>query len=175
MPSVDRTLIGNHTVIQRPEKSELRVNGPGDKEKIVTLTPEEFTLYRILNDHRGVGVEREYLINEIWWDGEGSEKLLVKNTSSLRKKLQEAGIQEDFIETAPGKKYRMLFNQKVEESASADKSLKTKFKNKALWIVLILIFLAGLIFFIADLAFPGQEEVPESPVEVEAPPVDTGV
>lgn len=158
-------LIGKHTVIQRPENNELIVKGEDDRETLVRLNSREFTLFRILNDSRGLGVEREYLIDKIRDGEEGSDELLERTKAGLVTKLQKAGIREDFIETAPGKKYRLIFNQHVEDPANTDSLRKGNISRKVLWALLIILILAALLV-IADIVFPDEEEVPEPNTEI---------
>ena len=166
MPSDNHILIGDHTVILRPQTNELLVKSPDKKESVIWLSHEEFMLFRILNENRGLAVKREYLIKKIWSGEEKDEELLEKTTSGLITKLQDAGIHEDFIETAPGQPYRLLFNEDVDYAIGPLPSISTNIRRNILWALLIIILLLAIIF-IADLALPDDEELPEAPAEME--------
>ena len=84
-------------------KRELRREG-----KIVAMTPKVFDTLRILVQHQGQIVTKDFLMEELWADSFVEESGLMRNISVLRKALGEQNETVPFIVTVPGQGYRFL-------------------------------------------------------------------
>src|SRR5438552_16162959 len=79
----------------------------GDRQ--LPLTPTEFKLLRTLAGEPGRVFTRDDLLTGVWGYGPGSDTRLVDgHVGRLRKKLEQAGVNEVEIETARGFGYRLI-------------------------------------------------------------------
>ena len=69
---------------------------------IVDLTKNEYRILQALMENRGRAVSRDMLMKRLWeTDSFVDENTLTVNVARLRKKLEQAGMQ-DFIRTKKG-------------------------------------------------------------------------
>ena len=69
---------------------------------IVDLTKNEYRILQALMENRGRAVSRDMLMKRLWeTDSFVDENTLTVNVARLRKKLEQAGMQ-DFIQTKKG-------------------------------------------------------------------------
>jgi len=74
---------------------------------LVTLTPTEYNILRVLAGHAGKVLTHQQLIKEVWGGNyEVNAHLLRVNVSNLRKKIERDPIQPRHIITEPGVGYR---------------------------------------------------------------------
>ncbi len=74
----------------------------------VSLTPSEFGLLRALAEQPGRAFTRLQLIEKgLGYDYEGLERTVDSHIKNLRRKLEEAGVSPDLIETVFGVGYRL--------------------------------------------------------------------
>ncbi len=72
----------------------------------IELTKNEFRILQTLMERRGRTVSRDALMTKLWEsDSFIDENTLTVNIARLRKKLEGAGIREDFIKTRKGEGY----------------------------------------------------------------------
>jgi two-component system KDP operon response regulator KdpE len=84
-------------------KREVRVN-----DKPVTLTPTEYSIFRILVSNAGKVLTHQQLIKEVWGGNyEADSHLLRVNVSNLRRKIESDPMQPRHIITEPGIGYRL--------------------------------------------------------------------
>ena len=84
-------------------KHETSLNG----EKI-DLTLKEFELLKLLLKNKGKVLSRNYLLDEIWgYEYYGETRTVDVHIRYLRKKLEEAGANERYIETIRGVGYKI--------------------------------------------------------------------
>lgn len=77
----------------------------GDEKCEVILAAKEYHLLRVLMDHRGEVVSRDFLLTRIWgYDFDGSERVVDNHIKKLRKALGDCGKQ---IQTVFGHGYRL--------------------------------------------------------------------
>ncbi|HET6449818.1 MAG TPA: response regulator transcription factor, partial [Spirochaetia bacterium] len=73
----------------------------------VTLTSKEFSLLELLLRHPGQVLTREQIMVQVWsGDFEGGSNVLEVHVKNVRRKLAEAGHDEEVIETVRGLGYR---------------------------------------------------------------------
>ena len=83
-------------------KREVWVN-----ECLVTLTPTEYSILRVLVTHTGKVLTHQQLIKEVWGGNyEVNAHLLRVNVSNLRRKIESNPLQPCHIVTEPGVGYR---------------------------------------------------------------------
>jgi two-component system alkaline phosphatase synthesis response regulator PhoP len=74
----------------------------------VYLTPTEFDLLRVLAEHQGQALTRLELIEAgLGYSYEGLERTVDSHIKNLRRKLAEAGVAADLVETVFGVGYRL--------------------------------------------------------------------
>ncbi len=74
-------------------------------DEVVELSKNEYKLLYLLMKHQGKVMSREKLLKALWEDARFvDDNTLTVNINRLRKKIQQAGI-DDFIETKVGKGY----------------------------------------------------------------------
>jgi len=77
-------------------------------DQLVPLTPTEFKLLRTLANEPGRVFSRDDLLTTVWGYEPGSDTRLVDvHVGRLRKKLQDAGVEDILIETSRGFGYRL--------------------------------------------------------------------
>jgi two-component system, OmpR family, KDP operon response regulator KdpE len=76
--------------------------------RVVTLTPTEYELLRVLIARAGRVLTHQQLLREVWGTGyEQDGHLLRVNISNLRRKLEPDMTRPQFIQTEPGVGYRL--------------------------------------------------------------------
>ena len=84
-------------------KHEVKIN-----DKKVDLTLKEFELLKLLLKNRGKVLSRNFLLDEIWgYEYYGETRTVDVHIRYLRKKLEEAGADEKYIETIRGVGYKI--------------------------------------------------------------------
>lgn len=84
-------------------KHEVKIN-----DKKVDLTLKEFELLKLLLQNRGKVLSRNFLLDEIWgYEYYGETRTVDVHIRYLRKKLEEAGADEKYIETIRGVGYKI--------------------------------------------------------------------
>lgn len=84
-------------------KHEVKIN-----DKKVELTLKEFELLKLLLKNRGKVLSRNFLLDEIWgYEYYGETRTVDVHIRYLRKKLEEAGADEKYIETIRGVGYKI--------------------------------------------------------------------
>ena len=84
-------------------KHEVKIN-----DKKVDLTLKEFELLKLLLKNRGNVLSRNFLLDEIWgYEYYGETRTVDVHIRYLRKKLEEAGADEKYIETIRGVGYKI--------------------------------------------------------------------
>ena len=84
-------------------KHEVKIN-----DKKVDLTLKEFELLKLLLKNRGKVLSRNFLLDEIWgYEYYGETRTVDVQIRYLRKKLEEAGADEKYIETIRGVGYKI--------------------------------------------------------------------
>jgi len=77
-------------------------------DKLVTLTPTEYDILRILVTHTGKVLTHQQLIRAVWGgDNEADAHLLRVNVSNLRRKIEQDPVRPFHIITEPGVGYRL--------------------------------------------------------------------
>ena len=85
------------------------LEGPIAGDRQLPLTPTEFKLLRTLAGEPGRVFTRDDLLTGVWGYEPGSDTRLVDvHVGRLRKKLEQAGVNEVEIETARGFGYRLI-------------------------------------------------------------------
>jgi two-component system, OmpR family, KDP operon response regulator KdpE len=80
-------------------------------EQEVQLTPNEYSLLRLLVTHAGKVLTHRYLLREVWGAEYGEElHMLHVNISNLRRKIEPDSARPHFIVTEPGVGYRLRIN-----------------------------------------------------------------
>jgi DNA-binding response OmpR family regulator len=78
------------------------------QEKLVSLTPKEYSLLDLLLRQQGKLVSRETIIDRLWtWDNSPSQETVKVHLKTLRRKLKAVGAPANFIETVYGFGYRL--------------------------------------------------------------------
>ena len=98
--------------VNRAERQLLRDGEP------VHLAPKAFDLLLVLIRNKGRLVTKERLMQEVWRDVFVEEANLSVNIASLRKALEDADADAEWIETVPKQGYR--FGAAVSETAGED-------------------------------------------------------
>lgn len=98
--------------VNQAERQLLRDGEP------VHLAPKAFDLLLVLIRNKGCLVTKERLMQEVWRDVFVEEANLSVNIASLRKALEEADAEAEWIETVPKQGYR--FGAAVSEIAGED-------------------------------------------------------
>ena len=84
-------------------KHEVKIN-----DKKVDVTLKEFELLKLLLKNRGKVLSRNFLLDEIWgYEYYGETRTVDVHIRYLRKKLEEAGADEKYIETIRGVGYKI--------------------------------------------------------------------
>lgn len=84
-------------------KREVRVN-----DRLVMLTPTEYSILRTLVNHAGKVLTHQQLIKEVWGGNyEADSHLLRVNVSNLRRKIEPDPTRPHYILTEPGVGYRL--------------------------------------------------------------------
>ncbi|HUG99810.1 MAG TPA: winged helix-turn-helix domain-containing protein [Gammaproteobacteria bacterium] len=81
-------------------------------EQLIALLSE-------LAAHPGQTVYRRRIIEDVWHDAPGADRALTRCVSRLRRYLQDNGGQSRYIETLPGKGYRLVASVRTEEGAES--------------------------------------------------------
>jgi two-component system, OmpR family, KDP operon response regulator KdpE len=77
-------------------------------DRLVTLTPTEYSILRTLVNHAGKVLTHQQLIREVWGGNyEVNSHLLRVNVSNLRRKIESDPLQPHHIITEPGVGYRL--------------------------------------------------------------------
>ena len=77
----------------------------GKEHKEIILPAKEYHLLKLLMEHEGEIVSRDFLLTRIWgYDFDGNERVVDNHIKKLRKALGEYGNQ---IKTVFGRGYRM--------------------------------------------------------------------
>lgn len=79
-------------------------------EQLIALLSE-------LAAHPGQTVHRRRIIEDVWHDAPGADRALTRCVSRLRRYLHDNGGQPRYIETLPGKGYRLVASVRTEEGA----------------------------------------------------------
>ena len=74
-------------------------------------------LLRELAAHPGKAVHRRRIIEEVWHDAPGADRALTRCVSRLRRYLHDDGGQPRYIETLPGKGYRLVASVRTDDVA----------------------------------------------------------
>ena len=83
-------------------KREVRVN-----DRVVTPTPTEYSILRVLVNNPGRVITHQQLIHEVWGGAcEADSHLLRVNISNLRRKIESDPLRPQHIITEPGIGYR---------------------------------------------------------------------
>ncbi|MBI5952787.1 MAG: response regulator transcription factor [Chloroflexi bacterium] len=84
-------------------KREVRV-----EDRLITLTPTEYNILKILVTHAGKVLTHHQLIKEVWGGNyEADSHLLRVNVSNLRRKIETDTLKPQYIITEPGVGYRL--------------------------------------------------------------------
>jgi len=84
-------------------KREVRV-----EDRLITLTPTEYNILKILVTHAGKVLTHHQLIKEVWGGNyEADSHLLRVNVSNLRRKIENDTLKPQYIITEPGVGYRL--------------------------------------------------------------------
>ena len=84
-------------------KHEVKIN-----DKKIDLTLKEIEILKILLKNRGKVLSRNFLLDEIWgYEYYGETRTVDVHIRYLRKKLEEAGADEKYIETIRGVGYKI--------------------------------------------------------------------
>jgi two-component system KDP operon response regulator KdpE len=84
-------------------RREVRVGG-----QVVTLTPTEYDLLRLLVRHAGKVLTHRQLLREVWGRGYEQETHMLRvNISNLRRKIEPDPARPRYIRTEPGVGYRL--------------------------------------------------------------------
>jgi two-component system, OmpR family, KDP operon response regulator KdpE len=87
-----------------------RVVSIADNE--IQLTPNEYSLLRVLVTHAGKVLTHRFLLREVWGTEYGEElHMLHVNISNLRRKIETEPARPSFIITEPGVGYRLRINE----------------------------------------------------------------
>src|SRR5262245_33734901 len=70
---------------------------------VVALTPKAFDILLVLIRRRGVVLEKDEILSEVWPDTVVDENNLARNVSALRKALGEAPTEHQYVVTVPGR------------------------------------------------------------------------
>ncbi|MCH6259214.1 two-component system response regulator CreB [Puniceicoccaceae bacterium K14] len=93
-------------------KYEISYLDVGGTRELLRLTRYEFRLLRVMLESAGRVLTREQLMNRVWEEPEASgERTVDAHIKTLRSKLREAGIKEDYIITHRGIGYSIKLNQ----------------------------------------------------------------
>lgn len=80
----------------------------GEDHREVALPAKEYHLLKVLIEHKGEMVTRDYLLTRIWgYDFDGNERVVDNHIKKLRKALMEYG---GLIKTVFGRGYKILEN-----------------------------------------------------------------
>lgn len=78
----------------------------GEEHKEIVLPAKEYHLLKVLIEHKGEMVTRDYLLTSIWgYDFDGNERVVDNHIKKLRKALVEDG---SMIQTVFGRGYKIL-------------------------------------------------------------------
>ncbi|CAG0984482.1 KDP operon transcriptional regulatory protein KdpE [Planctomycetaceae bacterium] len=84
-------------------KREVKVD-----DRLITLTPTEYNILKILVTHAGKVLTHHQLIKEVWGSNyEADSHLLRVNVSNLRRKVENDTLKPQYIITEPGVGYRL--------------------------------------------------------------------
>ena len=84
-------------------KREVRV-----EDRLITLTPTEYNILKILVTHAGKVLTHHQLIKDVWGGNyEADSHLLRVNVSNLRRKIETDTLKPQYIITEPGVGYRL--------------------------------------------------------------------
>jgi YVTN family beta-propeller protein len=86
-------------------------------EQLVALTPKEFEILAVLVEFRGKVVQKRELRDRVWPDNEDIDlSSLFHHMKSLRSKLGRRQDGPPYIETIPGRGYRLMVEVEPDES-----------------------------------------------------------
>ena len=74
----------------------------------VPLTPKVFQVLRVLVEHGGHLVEKDFLLKEVWPDSFVEEGALSRSVSILRKVFDDSPAEKAYIATVPTRGYRFV-------------------------------------------------------------------
>ena len=80
--------------------------------RLVPLAPMQRRLLACLCEHRGRVISKNELIEKVWGEASASEISLARSVHGLRRKLSDADLGRDLIQTVYG--YGYVFTQPVE-------------------------------------------------------------
>jgi two-component system, OmpR family, KDP operon response regulator KdpE len=84
-------------------KREVKVD-----DRLITLTPTEYNILKILITHAGKVLTHHQLIKDVWGGNyEADSHLLRVNVSNLRRKIESNTLKPQYIITEPGVGYRL--------------------------------------------------------------------
>jgi two-component system KDP operon response regulator KdpE len=101
-PEIESVYLSGDLLINLTRR-EVRV-----QDELVTLTPTEYDILRVLVTHAGKVLTHQQLINAVWGgDNDAGAHLLRVNVSNLRHKIEHSPVQPLHIITEPGVGYRL--------------------------------------------------------------------
>lgn len=157
-------------------------------DKVISLTPKEFALLKLLVENRGRTVEKDEILENIWSETFVEEGTLTRNVSWLRKKLA-AHTDAKIIETVPKIGYRFLPEisktplivqertiqqiqieeiieveddfvlQLLDEKTPKTKALPPKAKNRNYWFFSVVLILVTVVLTYALFTAKNQPEI----------------
>jgi DNA-binding winged helix-turn-helix (wHTH) protein/TolB-like protein len=79
--------------------------GPDGRHRVCA---ELIAILGELAEHAGQTVNRRQIIEDVWHDAPGADRALTRSVSRLRQYLHDDGRQSRYIETLPGRGYRLV-------------------------------------------------------------------
>ena len=102
-PETESAVYQNEDLLVDFVKREVRVS-----DRLVTLTPTEYSVLRALVNYAGRALTHQQLIKEVWGGNyEADAHLLRVNISNLRRKIESDPLRPHHIITEPGIGYRL--------------------------------------------------------------------
>ena len=95
------------TIVVGPLVLDLAARQVTRSGKVVSLTPTEYDILRVLGRHHGKVVTHTRLIQEVWGHLEQDLHTLRVNISNVRRKIEEAPARPQLLVTEPGVGYRL--------------------------------------------------------------------
>lgn len=161
MKDDEKVLIGERPVFLKPSRGEVYLE---DNQKTISLEEKEFRFLNILKENRGRLIDTFHLKSQLY--GKGADKSDLRNVANnVITKFKSAGVKEDFLTYYPDKGYRMLFNKDIDEAMAINHDFDDKAVKKFIWALIIVLFL-GVVWFIADIFIPEQQDVPPTQIEI---------